>query len=406
MVMGQHVTASSILEYEGARWSEVDSPSEPLPQPQFAEPTPSQRVVSALGGAFLTSLVVTPFDVVKNRLQAGSTVVGSGGTPVRVPYEPITECCREVFVGIHDPVQCSHQPAIPQSRLRVGNFPRILMTGQAVAAGCALEAGAAGSTEAVINGTWDGMIKIARYEGLSSLWSGLSPTLVMQVPATVVYYVGYESLRDTLLLRFHNYPNIEFYAPLFAGIMARTVAAFAISPIELIRTRMQSVAGNEKQFNNVLQGVRNMMRAQGASSLWRGMAATLWRDVPFSGIYWSGYETLRDRLKRRYPAWNETAVGFYSISFISGAAAGMVAATVTTPFDVAKTRKQITDSHGAHMKMMNLMRTIVQDEGWRGLTTGLTARIAKVAPACAIMISSYEAGKFFFRQRNAEIGHP
>ena len=35
------------------------------------------------------------------------------------------------------------------------------------------------------------------------------------------------------------------------------------------------------------------------------------------------------------------------------------------------------------------------------LATGLTPRIVKVAPACAIMISTYEFFKQFFRERNA-----
>lgn len=39
------------------------------------------------------------------------------------------------------------------------------------------------------------MIKISRNEGVTSLWSGLSPTLVLAIPATVIYFVSYEQLR-------------------------------------------------------------------------------------------------------------------------------------------------------------------------------------------------------------------
>ena len=41
-------------------------------------------------------------------------------------------------------------------------------------------------------------------------------------------------------------------------------------------------------------------------------------------------------------------------------------------------------------------REIYREEGWRGLTRGITPRVVKVAPACAIMISSYELGKMYF----------
>lgn len=41
----------------------------------------------------------------------------------------------------------------------------------------------------------DAFIKITKSEGLVSLWSGLSPTLVLAIPSTVVYFVTYEQLR-------------------------------------------------------------------------------------------------------------------------------------------------------------------------------------------------------------------
>lgn len=42
---------------------------------------------------------------------------------------------------------------------------------------------------------------------MSSLWSGLSPTLVLAIPSTVVYFVSYEQLRVRLNDRFANKLN-------------------------------------------------------------------------------------------------------------------------------------------------------------------------------------------------------
>jgi solute carrier family 25 protein 39/40 len=41
-----------------------------------------------------------------------------------------------------------------------------------------------------------------------------------------------------------------------------------------------------------------------------------------------------------------------------------------------------------------ILRAIVEEEGMRGLFKGIVPRTAKVAPACALMIASYE----FFKQ--------
>ena len=42
---------------------------------------------------------------------------------------------------------------------------------------------------------------------------------------------------------------------------------------------------------------------------------------------------------------------------------------------------------------LSLARGLLAAEGWAGLFRGVAARVAKVAPSCAIMISCYELGK-------------
>ena len=74
--------------------------------------------------------------------------------------------------------------------------------------------------------------------------------------------------------------------------------------------------------------------------------------------------------------------------------------------DVIKTRFQLElgergGPNGA-VKMSNVqvIRDIMKDQGWKGLYSGLVPRLLKVGPACAVMITSYEYCKQYFRQRN------
>lgn len=136
-----------------------------------------QKSISAISGAFMTSFLVTPLDVVRVRLQSQqsqpSQVLGSAP---RLGYSTlgpdsragVTACCREVFFsrgfGVNGTaVQCDYipfeSPAIEQGV-------------------CAVKE----SGKRTFQGTWEGLVKIARYEGIASLWRGLSPTLYFLLP--------------------------------------------------------------------------------------------------------------------------------------------------------------------------------------------------------------------------------
>jgi len=281
--------------------------------------------------------------------------------------------------------------------------------------------------------TFDGLRKIARNEGMFALWRGLSPTLMMGIPANIIYFAGYDWLRTDERSPIKRSVS-DVYAPFVAGAIARTAAASATSPVEMFRTRLQATPGTGAgHFKATLQGLHQMTQAQGYASLWRGLSLTMWRDVPFSGLYWWGYEKVKEGLegaRQHAPHLSNsdseqvsTATAFID-SFIAGATSGSVAALVTTPFDVGKTRQQVyrhMDDHAApsgprstlvpkaivpeKLSLPKFLMHIFREEGLAGLFSGWAARCLKVAPACAIMISTYELGKRMAREVN-ERRHP
>lgn len=176
--------------------------------------------------------------------------------------------------------------------------------------------------------------------------------------------------------------------PLVAGITARTFVSSVASPLELIRTNLQSTPSSSSSPNtlrSVVSSIATLARNQGPMSLWKGVGATLWRDVPFSGLYWANYEGLKSWFNRN---GREGA----SVAFASGAMSGIIAALFTSPFDVLKTRRQAlimsTPSHTT--ATIPLLRRVVQTEGYSALYAGIGPRMAKIAPACGVMIACYE----------------
>jgi solute carrier family 25 protein 39/40 len=255
----------------------------------------------------------------------------------------------------------------------------------------------------------------------------------MTVPANIIYFTGYDWLRFNKKSPVNKVVS-DNYAPLVAGSIARILAAMVVSPIEMFRTRMQASTsiGKSGHFTETARGIREMVQVSGYASLWRGLTLTLWRDVPFSGIYWWGYESIRGvltdaREKSRGRSLNtdmprsqarsrsqsrENHTDTFMDSFAAGALSGAVASVLTTPFDVGKTRQQvfkdkITATEGTikelapeQRSMPRLLLHIFREEGLSGLWRGWVPRTLKVAPACAIMISSYEVGKRMARSAN------
>lgn len=248
--------------------------------------------------------------------------------------------------------------------------------------------------------------QLVRQEGVLSLWRGLRPTMIMSLPSSGAYFTIYEYLK----MRLQNEHGADMAAPLLAGSAARVISAIAVCPLEIARTNFQAISRPSTSPSPSLSSSRlsasrllpppsptstlglllASVRQRGVLSLWTGLGPTILRDVPFSAIYWGLYEVLRRDLEARF----QLPTGDVRVAFVCGAASGLVAAAATNPLDVVKSRRQAqilaTQETGTAMQ---ITRRIWLQEGWTGFLAGVAPRCAKVAPACAIMISTYEGLK-------------
>jgi len=156
------------------------------------------------------------------------------------------------------------------------------------------------------------------------------------------------------------------------------------------------------------------------AALWTGVGATLARDVPFSALYWQLLEPIRHAM---LPAEDPGSGGGSSspsgggggagspaaatrrqiivANLVAGSTAGAIAAAVTTPLDVVKTRAQLSAGSadgGGSGSIRAMLRSLHADGGVRALFAGVGPRAVRAAPACAIVVASYEAIKTLYAE--------
>ncbi|CAM9847145.1 unnamed protein product [Ascophyllum nodosum] len=428
-------------------------PSEEVtPAPAPMDISPTQRMLSACAGVLTTNLLVTPMDVVKTRVQAAQAESVNRQVASSLSNSGYQEACEI----------CHQQGRLYTTSARA---PSAAAAATAAEVAPSFEVGAGGVAgrlrppPPLPSGTWAALRHIAKWEGPRGLYRGIDVSLVMAVPSTVLYYTMY----DDILGRLDRAGVGSVLGPMTAGAIARVLATMCMAPLELVRTRIQAQRATTTVEEEVIGGgregaragkrairsrlsdfpifsiakeVSTVVRKEGALALWRGVGTTMWRDVPFSMVYWLGYENLKAGLgcNRRSAGREGNAnmegtgqsladqrgsADFLLRSFTAGAISGVVASLLTHPFDVVKTQQQLVvkevqgggscEHRPAPPRQprripgtFEVMRNIVDSRGIAGLYTGALPRVGKVAPACAIMIFSYEAGKRFFAERNAE----
>jgi len=162
---------------------------------------------------------------------------------------------------------------------------------------------------------------------------------------------------------------------LVAGASAGAVATIATYPLDLLRTRF-AAQGNEKVYSSLFVSIREIAQQEGLGGFYRGVGAGVGQIVPYMGIFFAIYETLREPI-------TDLNLPFGAGDVLTGGIASVTAKTVVFPFDLIRKRLQVqgpTREKYVHKNIpvykgvFRTMKDIVKNEGKRGLYRGLTVR--------------------------------
>lgn len=175
---------------------------------------------------------------------------------------------------------------------------------------------------------------------------------------------------------------------------------------------MMRVEGDSFELMNVfvyLEVCRTIMAREGVVGFYRGFVLSVLTYAPASAVWWATYGWTKRKLVEtlRFSSDNETShtvkLGELSVSShqqdvivqaIAGSLAGLAGVVVTHPMDVLKTRLQtVATEDEKKLGLRQAYQKLILQEGYSGLTKGLTARVLQSTPVSVLLIVVYELVK-------------
>ncbi|XP_071782120.1 mitochondrial coenzyme A transporter SLC25A42-like [Centroberyx gerrardi] len=224
-------------------------------------------------------------------------------------------------------------------------------------------------------------------DGLLSLWRGNSATMVRVIPYAAIQFCSHEQYKR--LLGSHYGLQGKALPPLprlLAGSLAGTTAVMLTYPLDMMRARMAVTA--REMYSNIMHAFVRISQEEGVRTLYRGFTPTILGVIPYAGITFFTYETLKklhaEKTKRSQPYPHER------LAF--GACAGLIGQSASYPLDVVRRRMQTAGVTGStYGTILGTMREIVTQEGVvRGLYKGLSMNWVKGPIAVGVSLTTFD----------------
>jgi solute carrier family 25 protein 42 len=270
---------------------------------------------------------------------------------------------------------------------------------------------------------WSVASRIAKEEGAVALWRGTGAAVVRILPYSATTFAVFPAYVDALNAAFgvrgDDVSSGRTVAARFlAGALAGTTATVITYPLDLLHARVSAhtpvatgaAPGLHPSFaathhHHPVAGLgaaapakmwdhfRAATRSGGVRSLYAGIGPTLVGIVPYGGVSFATFESLKALYRKR----NETT-GFFSDEMptthklLAGGASGFLAQTATYPLHVVRRRMQVYGGEAYPGGLLAGLRTIYEQEGIRkGLFKGVGLTWIKGPVAAAVGFTANDA---------------
>ncbi|KAK7271584.1 hypothetical protein RJT34_27611 [Clitoria ternatea] len=143
--------------------------------------------------------------------------------------------------------------------------------------------------ERQFNGLVDVYRKTLASDGVAGLYRGFNISCVGIIVYRGLYFGMYDSLKPVLLT---GKLQDSFFASFALGWLITNGAGLASYPIDTVRRRMMMTSGEAVKYKSSMDAFRQILKNEGAKSLFKGAGANILRAVAGAGVL-AGYDKLQ-----------------------------------------------------------------------------------------------------------------
>jgi mitochondrial ornithine carrier protein len=254
-----------------------------------------------------------------------------------------------------------------------------------------------------------------RQEGFKSLYRGVSAPMVGAAAETASLFVSYSASQTILRKTVVSVPEDEklpLWALVTAGGMAGVVTSVILTPIELVKCRMQAPLSSTLAPATLQPGtplpslspftvIRDVFQREGLRGFWRGQLGTFFRESGGGAAWFGGYEATSRALTKRLAVQQGRLVEEIkqlpiSYQMLSGAVAGMSYNFIFFPADTIKSKIQTGELSHTQPTFWNVGKELWRAHGLKGLYRGCGITVARSAPSSALIFTIVEQLKTKF----------
>ncbi|KAJ8357732.1 hypothetical protein SKAU_G00205260 [Synaphobranchus kaupii] len=223
--------------------------------------------------------------------------------------------------------------------------------------------------------------------GFLSLWRGNSATMVRVIPYAAIQFCSHEQYKQ-LLGGYYGFQGkvLPPVPRLIAGSLAGTTAAMITYPLDMVRARMAVTP--KEMYSNIMHVFVRISQEEGLKTLYRGFTPTILGVIPYAGLSFFTYETLKKLHAEK--SGRSQPYSYERLAF--GACAGLIGQSASYPLDVVRRRMQTAGVTGhTYGTISGTIREIVAEEGLvRGLYKGLSMNWVKGPIAVGMSFTTFD----------------